>query len=568
MPVSIACKNTITKTDKEIFEDEKLTAEYDPMFIVKGEFLSIKTKDGRLIKLKLNEPQKKLLVKIEEQIKLNKPIRIWVLKARQEGVSTEIEAIIYAFTSQRENTNSLIMADEKEHASNLFEMSKLYHEQLEITDPHLAPALKKSNEKKLEFEKIHSQIIIATAENIDAARSHTFKIAHLSEVSRFRDLNAVMSALNQSVSESSETMIIGETTANGMEAFYEEWIRAVEGKTAWIPVFIAWFMLSEYSMPLQNGLYPVEGIKFDADYSEQEFLREEQELKKEFTLTDEQLNFRRYAIVNKCGGSIRVFDQEFPSTWQKAFQVSGSHYFDKALEKQDTVRPIETGEIFELNMNYEFRNIPEGRIKLYEKPSKDEQYIETLDASEALGLDEASIIVLNKRTNVTVAEVSGQYTPEELAHLGIMLGNYFNKALIAPENKGYGYMVCQLIYQKYGNIYKRMRTKTGEKEETEELGFNTNSVTRPQYLAQLNEEIRLRSTQLKSKKLIDQCRTFIINPKTKKAEATSGKQDGLVICRGIAGIVRQEHPYKVTNTTQHHFKQKSLITERSKKRGF
>ena len=60
----------------------------------------------------------------------------------------------------------------------------------------------------------------------------------------------------------------------------------------------------------------------------------------------------------------------------------------------------------------------------------------------------------------------------------------------------------------------------------------------------MNEEIRLNSTTLKSKKLINQCMTFIINPTTKKPEAAPNKQDGLVICRGIAGQVRSEHPFK------------------------
>ena len=85
-------------------------------------------------------------------------------------MSTLIEAIIYAITSQRANTNADIIADEQKRSDNLFEMSKLYQEKI---PRHLKPAIKKSNAKKLEFEGIHSQILVETANDPDAGRSFT-----------------------------------------------------------------------------------------------------------------------------------------------------------------------------------------------------------------------------------------------------------------------------------------------------------------------------------------------------------------------------------------------------------
>lgn len=533
-------------TDEELDENLKLSIQADPLNLISAHRLSIKTKDAQLIKLIPNEPQGLIFDIIKDYRRRNKPLRIWILKARQEGVSTLTEAIIYSITSQTHNINALIMADEKEHANNLFDMSKLYQEQLEKDLPFLPPALKKSNEKKLEFEGIHSQIIIATAENTEAARSHTYHLVHLSECAYFRDLPAVMTGLNQSVPDNEHTLIIGETTANGMDAFYDEWCRAVDGKTDWLAVFIPWFLMKEYSKPLQSGaLYPLEGIRFTTDSTRTGFLKEEDRLRSEKSLTEEQLNWRRWAIVNKCSGDIGEFKKEYPGHWKEAFQTSGANFFDNdSMERQEERKPIHVGEIFETDLKYEFRALPEGRIKLYEIPSKGEQYIVTADASEALGQDEGSVYVLNKRTNATAAVVNGQYPPEELAHLCVMCGNYFNKALVAPENKGYGYMVCQLVYQKYGNVYRKMDTKDGLKDEKTDLGFNTNSVTRPEYLARMAENISLRAIKLYDKDLISQCNTFIINPKNKKPEAALNKQDGLVICCAIAGQVRHLYPYK------------------------
>jgi hypothetical protein len=550
---ALAPSKNSSKEENNPLLQEKVLAQANPLHLLARDILSIKTKKGEMIRLNLNSSQRKLFSKIRQLREERKPIRIWVLKYRQGGVSTEIEAIIYALTSQQPNRNSLIMADEGDKSENLFQMSKLYQERLEAEEPHLAVPLKKSNEKKLEFAGIHSQILIETAENTEAARSYTYQYVHLSECAYFKDLKTVLDALNQSVPDHWDTMIIGETTANGMNEFYKQWKRAEEGKTDWIPLFFAWFEMEEYRLPLQNGqLYPLEGINFDADTSVMTFEIEEQELKARYNLSDEQINWRRWAIVNKCQGDITRFRTEYPSTAEEAFSLSGATFFDtKGLEKQVTKRPIAIGEIFYENLKYQWRDLPHGRIELFERPSPMEEYIVALDASEGIGVDEAAGVVLNKRMNSTAAVLYGQYTPEDLAAMGISIGNYFNNALVVPENKGYGYMVCQLVFQKYGNIYRRIIDKDGVQEESDELGFNTNSVTRPQALAQMNEEIKNNSTTLNSVALKSECKTFVIKKdkqgKVTRVEAVDGAQDGLVICRAIAGLVRQQRPYKIKN---------------------
>lgn len=557
------CKSLESLTDREILESEKVLIEDNPLRLVAGRFLSIKTKDGRLVRLQLNSTQRKLFERILELRRAKKPIRLWILKYRQGGISTEIEAIIYALTSQQENRNSLIMADEADKSEYLFQMSKLFQERLEKTDPHIPPKLKKSNSKNLEFAETHSQIIIETAENTEAARAFTYQYVHLSECAFFKDLKTVLDALNQSVPDHADTIIFGETTANGMEEFYRQWLRAIEGKTDWLPLFFPWYMMEEYSLKLQDGkLYPLDGVNFSSDTSLSTFEKEEQTLKNEHNLKDEQLNWRRWAIVNKCQGSLTTFKREYPATWQEAFETSGSLFFDaKGLGKQLKKRPIAMGEIFFQGLKWEWRDLPHGRIELFERPEGGEQYIVAGDASEAVDSDEAAIVVLNKRMNSTAAIVAGQHAPEELAQLLIALGHYFNEAMVAQENKGYGYQVNQLVNAQYGNIYHKIINKDGIDVVTDELGFNTNSVTRPAMLAMMAEEVKVNSTTLNSEKLISECHTFIIkrdkDGNVTKIEAQDGwqdgkklYQDGLVICRAIAGMVRNQYPYKLIETNQ------------------
>ena len=224
------------------------------------------------------------------------------------------------------------------------------------------------------------------------------------------------------------------------------------------------------------------------------------------------------------------------------------------------------GEIFFQNLKWEWRDLKHGKIELFERPQAGEQYIIAGDASEAVGLDEAAIVVLNKRLNTTAAIVVGQYQPEDLAQLEISLGNFFNQGLIAQESKGYGYQVNQLVNANYGNIYHKVINKDGIDVETEEIGFNTTSVTRPSMLAQFAEEIKNNSTQVFSEKIISECRTFIIKKdklgKVTKVEAQTGYQDGLIVARSICSYVRNQYPYKAMNTKDVHAKQKAFIESR------
>lgn len=49
-------------------------------------FLRIKTKDNKIVPFKLNSPQRRLYDVIKHEAQADKPIRIIILKARQDGL--------------------------------------------------------------------------------------------------------------------------------------------------------------------------------------------------------------------------------------------------------------------------------------------------------------------------------------------------------------------------------------------------------------------------------------------------------------------------------------------------
>jgi len=468
--------------------------------------------------------------------------------------STLIEAIIYALTSQTKGINSMVIADDVRGSNYIFEMQKLYHETLEN---HLKPRLRHSNEKKLEFEGIHSQVLIDTAENKQAGRKFTLQYVHLSECAFFTDLGTIMTGLSNSVPNAANSMIILESTANGMgNAFYDRWCDAVEGKSDWLAIFIPWFELPEYKKALdKEEYYPIAGIKQDG----LKFLREEKELQERHKLTNEQMNWRRWCIVNNCDGKVELFNQEYPSTWIEAFLMTGSLYFDKEalLKEENKARDhyqkakknedeviYKEGEIVLLDGKHRFRELQGGRFRMYETPSENDQYCIGGDSAEGLAHgDDSAFVVLNKRTNTSACVYNCTVDTDEFADDLKKAGKYFNNAMIGPENKGYGSAVCQKLYKTYGNIFRKIHNKTGSPKQTDELGWNTNVSTRPQMLAQMAEELREGATSILDSQILSQMRTFINDPKRKKPMAEEGKKDDLVVARAIAGMMRVYYPY-------------------------
>src|SRR3989338_11507854 len=90
--------------------------------------LSIKTKNQQAVLFHLNTAQTMIHDRIKKLRELGKPIRMIILKARQEGVSTLCEALILERTARFENTNSLIVAHEPESTDAVFAMSKLFYD--------------------------------------------------------------------------------------------------------------------------------------------------------------------------------------------------------------------------------------------------------------------------------------------------------------------------------------------------------------------------------------------------------------------------------------------------------
>lgn len=511
---------------------EAIQAQNDPIWLVENEKLSIKTKAGELVPLVLNPIQKKIIAKIRELQAQSKPIRIWILKARQEGVSTLIEAIIYAYTSQRQNINSLILADDLDGSNYLFGMSKLYHEQVgkEFQYP-----LQRSNEKKIEFANRHSQILVDTADNLEAGRKYTFQIVHLSELAFFRDARTLMIGLNQSVPELPDTMIIGETTGNGVGGyFYEQWQKAKRGETDWLPLFLAWFENPEYQADIPGGFMLTD---------------EEQAIQTKHSLTLRQMSWRRLTIKNKCDGSVDIFNQEYPATDEEAFLVSGHCRFNTQCLKDmrnTTINEGEHGILEEVYGNTLIKSNPTGWLRFWKKTERNEQFIIGADVAEGLEKGDFSTAeVLNLETLEQVAEIRCHLEPDVFAEELKRLGVFYHNAMIGVEANNHGFAVLQELKKIYKYLYYMETFEEKTQTRKKKLGWQTNVKTKPLMVAEGDRIIREGLSTIHSPELLSELMTFV-RLADGKTEAQEGCYDDLVIAWLIALQLRKYAPRKAT----------------------
>lgn len=513
-------------------------------------FLKIRDKNSRLVPLILNPAQvefDKLINKCKEDGKLP---RFIVLKARQMGLSTYTEALIFANTTTKKFVNSLIIAHEDKATQNLFNMSKLYYEELPDV---LRPMKKYSNEKALVFENpindesekkknpgLRSRITVATAGTAESGRSATIHNLHVSELAFFPDPERSMTALLQSVPDTEDSLVVVESTANGVgDYFHKMWGQAVRGENEFIPIFLPWFIDPTYSREFrteaekQQFIEEVNTTSLDMDGNI--IHTEEFELKEKFDLTYEQLNWRKYTIRNKCNGDIEIFHQEYPSTPEEAFIASGRPKFSvSALKKYMKLKKKgKRGYLEEKGSRIEFIPDEKGYIEVWEDPIPGKYYAIGADVAEGLSDGDYSCAIVGDSNFETVAMWHGHIDPDLYGDELYKLAKYYNDAYLGVENNNHGLTTLKKLQDReYWNIYFQKTYDRVSDQITSKMGWNTNSKTKPLMIDKLAEFIREMYLGIYSDLIISECLTYVINDNG-TTDAQEGCHDDTVMALAL-----------------------------------
>jgi len=520
-------------------------------------FLWIKNKSGELQRFTLNPPQEKLYSIVREQARAGRPIRIIILKARQEGFSTLTEALLFHGAVTHFNREALIVAHREDATGNLFRMSKRFYD---LLDEPMKPMLRASNARELVFENpsknpkererkpgLRSRIRCVTAGGKGIGRSDTLQYVHLSEYAFWPEgpggKSETLLGILQAVPAESGTMVVIESTANGFDDFKNMWDRAVHGESDFIPVFFAWYESPEYRRDVPPGTVWTE---------------EERELRERYGLDDEQLAWRRWCIANNCGGDVSKFHQEYPSNAEEAFLHSGEGVFDnEAVQKQleKCTDPIERGH-FE---DGTWTPAETGEIAVYEKPRPGRPYVLGGDTAGE-GSDWFTGTMIDNVTGKIVAVLRRQYSEPEYVKQVYALGRYYNDALLGIETNFSTYPNAKLQEMHYPRLYVREREDSYTGQLKQSFGFRTDRQTRPRIIAQMVETFTDHPEFFTDKDLLREMLTFTYN-EDHRPEAMAGQHDDLVMCTAIAYAVRHQQRMEDRLTAKEPGRKRSRWTE-------
>lgn len=512
--------------------------------------LVIRNKKQELVPLRFNEAQSNLYAVIRQQAALGKPIRIIILKGRQEGISTVTEALMFQDTVTRPNVKTLIVAHDSGATGNLFKMNKLFYDCL---PRRMQPMRKNSNAKELVFENptrepkekakrpgLRSSIRCQTAGSGSVGRSDTLTNVHISEYAFWpKDKKDLLLGIMQTVPNDPSTMVVIESTANGYDHFKELWDGAENGTNEWIPVFLPWYLEKGYRMAVSPGT---------------EWTEEERQLQRDFGLDEEQLQWRRWCIRANCGGSVEEFRQEYPNTPAEAFLLSGTPFFDNqalAVQQMHAPEPAVTGwftydapeEQGEKPRNWQFTPAADGAVRIWKEPEKGVPYVLGGDTAGE-GSDCFTAHVLDNRTGEQVAELQQRQSEILYARQVYCLGRYYNTALAAIEVNFGTYPVRKLEEWNYPKLYQRERFDTYANAMVKAFGWQTSPATRPQMLAELHTVMEESPHVIRSRWTLGEMIVFVYD-KNRKPQAAEGQHDDLVIAAAIAQMARSQQQYTV-----------------------
>jgi len=161
-------------------------------------------------------------------------------------------------------------------------------------------------------------------------------------------------------------------------------------------------------------------------------------------------------------------------------------------------------------MHLDFRD--DGRLKIFQEPKQGETYAIGMDLSLGLESGDASTaFVINKKLE-QVASWFGKEDPDRMGIIAVRLGEYYNKALLAPEINAMGVSTLLKIKELgYLNIYTRMvDDELSSNKRTAKLGWQTNVKTKMEMLNGLVAAYRDNAVTIKDVDLLREMMTLSI----------------------------------------------------------
>ena len=558
-------------------DDLKLTkAQLEKIKAIKQDFykfakmnLYIKDKFANIVPFVPNEPQRALIDYVLLCISEKRPVKVIILKARQMGFSTAVEALCYWWTSTNFNINSVIIGNDEKSSLNLYRMFRRYFDNTNIL---FKPSVRYNTKSDLTFEKfdetgkqigLGSAIKIETAKNKSAGRSDTVNFLHASELGAWENGEDLVASLMQTVPDAEvmdkPSMVFLESTAEGRgNYFHKEYVAAVNKKNNYQPLFAPWWILDTYE---RDATFEDLGKLNDYESFLVELMKKgHTTLGHKFTIKEESIP-RKIAYYRRKAKDFAAtperLPQEYPSTWEESFIASGKNVFNplalQEMEKDAT--PLEDVDYYKITPledrpyeEFELEKVPfepnespddftyKAPLKIWGKPKPYKEYVIGADVAEGLkGGDFSVATVVDISTMAVVARWRGHCDPDKFGEILGALGTYYNYALMGVEVNNHGLTTVQKLRDTfYTNLYKRDRGYDEEWETpTVNLGWKTDMRTKRLMIDDLIKLVRERVIKDKDIVFINEAFSYVRDERG-RMNAEEGSHDDVVMSTAIA----------------------------------
>lgn len=543
---------------------------------------------GEILTLDIaQKPAQRILhQRCEEQLKEHGWIRVRAIKARQQGFSTYSEGRAFHASALNRNTNSLLIANDKETTQTIFRIARFAYDNL---SPHLRPMARYDSKSELVFENpdaklrsvnpgLGSRMTFQQAKEL-AGTGTTIHFLHSSETSKWPEKACDMleTSLMPALHLVRGTVHIDESTAFTRGDYFHEKCditRAGEDHYGW--VLVPWWLEPTYAVPIGRN---------------ERFTRTEEERllvalakagqKKDgvppWELTKEQLKWRRIQIASRAGDGERLFQQEFLSDYESAWVTMDVNVFDlEALKRQaGNIRmPVFCAELKPSHINNydsscvkllpasaQMVTASESYVAIWKLPEANHRYAMGVDV--ALGLkngDWTVFQVFDQASREQVAEAHLHVDPDDAGWLAFSMGMFYNIAQINVELTGPGYNTdARLKKLYYPNIYFWRNRERIAPKPTNFTGWKTTPESKKFLIGMARPLFNHDAVTIHSRVLFDELRHFVVVPGFMQDQyyAESGDDDSvmamlfsLVVCFDEDYVDETLMPGQVENFTE------------------
>lgn len=493
-------------------------AEHEACFIQCA--LSVVSKQGKTVPFIFNQVQKFY----EKQ----KSRFDFILKSRKLGMSTRIIAGDIWACAFKKNQHAILLSHTDEAGTKLLE------ERVKpILRSSVIPLGAVERAGQIYFPATNSRYYIGTSGSKSFGRGDDITRYHLSEYAWW-EKPTVITGIEEACIEGAVGRI--ETTANGTNFAQLDWRKASTGQSRYKPVFIPWFLDPDYSIP---------GGQIDGPDEI------EKQLIEAYGLSQPQLAWRRDKIRSMT--QPELFVQEYPSNAEEAFLSSGRMVFDWvsliAHEKR-CIEPRWVGGLRDMGDAITFQPNEQGNLKIWKSPVPRHTYVIGADIAEGLkdGAYSAAF-VFDVGTSEQVAEWHGHIDADRFGDVLVLLGLYYNTALLAPEAwPGPGQVTIARIMQVgYSNVYKR--AQRSNRTEDQSWGWQTDQSSKPQMIHSFAAAARDFNLVINSKDLLLEMRSLEYD-EAGKIGPSLGCFSDRVMAAGIAWYTSRDIASRPINEAQ------------------